>query len=430
MTAVIPSSALARQAAGGISGRMLANAALAMAVFLGGFVLFEPAPYELFFIPVIFFWTIAGLRFPRSIMPLMLLLLVFAAGGLIASTQVTGWEKAPLYMAVSIFLALTSMFLAAVIADEPDRLGLIMKVYVASAAFAAFLGILGYFSAFPGAYELFTKFHRARGPFQDPNVFGPFLVLPTVWLARTILTRPIFGSLGHLALLALLVLGIFLSFSRAAWGLTAVGLMLLWFLLFFNEPAATKRLRLLALAGSGIVVVALLIMGALLIPQVSELFAERAKLVQDYDGERLGRFARHIIGFKLAMDNPLGIGALEFSKRLPEDPHNTFLKSLVAYGWLGFVAYVSLVVWTFARAFPILFKRRPWVPYLQCAYVVFTGHVFISMVIDIDHWRHYYLILGVIWGIIALDVRASRPKTALPARAEHAKDLALRSGNG
>ena len=39
-------------------------------------------------------------------------------------------------------------------------------------------------------------------------------------------------------------------------------------------------------------------------------FEQRAKVVQDYDGAQLGRFARHAIGFNWALENPLGIGPL------------------------------------------------------------------------------------------------------------------------
>jgi len=33
-----------------------------------------------------------------------------------------------------------------------------------------------------------------------------------------------------------------------------------------------------------------------------------------------------------------------------------------------------------------------------------------SVIIDIDHWRHYFLVLGVLWGLIA----ASRAYLAQP----------------
>ena len=60
--------------------------------------------------------------------------------------------------------------------------------------------------------------------------------------------------------------------------------------------------------------------------------------MQDYDGARLGRFARYGIGFQMAMEHPLGIGPLVFGTIYGEDTHNIWLKALMDYGWLGFAS--------------------------------------------------------------------------------------------
>ena len=44
---------------------------------------------------------------------------------------------------------------------------------------------------------------------------------------------------------------------------------------------------------------------------------------------------------------------------------------------------------------------------LPAVYAAYLG-VAESAIIDIDHWRHYFLILGVLWGLMA----ASRPYLA------------------
>ena len=151
------------------------------------------------------------------------------------------------------------------------------------------------------------------------------------------------------------------------------------------------------------------------IPAVAELFTTRAQLAQDYDSARLGRFARYGIGFQMAMEHPLGIGPLVFGQIYGEDTHDIWLKALMDYGWLGFASWAIMIGWTIAAGFRILFRDRPWQPYLLCAYVVFIGHVALGTVIDTDHWRHFYLLLGLIWGCIALEYRYQR--RALPASA-------------
>ena len=71
-----------------------------------------------------------------------------------------------------------------------------------------------------------------------------------------------------------------------------------------------------------------------------------------------------------------------------------------------------MVCWTIAAGFRILFRDRPWQPFVLCAYVVFIGHVALGTVIDTDHWRHFYLLLGLIWGGIALEYRYQRQRPA------------------
>jgi hypothetical protein len=52
-----------------------------------------------------------------------------------------------------------------------------------------------------------------------------------------------------------------------------------------------------------------------------------------------------------------------------------------------------------------LFVRTPWQPAYQAIYAAYVGVIFESVIIDIDHWRHYFLILGVLWGLMAASRR-------------------------
>jgi len=149
----------------------------------------------------------------------------------------------------------------------------------------------------------------------------------------------------------------------------------------------------------------LLLLVALQFDAVSSLFSERAKAVQDYDGGRIGRFARHLMGYELALTKPLGVAPLEFGFIFGEDTHNNFVKALMDYGWIGFVSWVTIMLWTLIGGFKLLFRQRPWLPYYQIAYVVVLGHHIIGNVIDTDHWRHFYLLTGIVWGGFALEAK-------------------------
>lgn len=393
---------------------LISSAAVFLGIFLSGFVISEPAPYELYMAGLIAIWALFGLRISRAALPLLVLLVTMNIGGMIAMTQMSDLANTPLYLSVSLFLAFTAVFFASVTAVQPSLYRLIFFAYVVSAVITSLLGIAGYFHAFPGA-EMFTKYDRAAGAFQDPNVFGPFLVLPGIYLLYLLLTGPI-PRMPLLAVpLLIITAGIFFSFSRGAWGMFAVSAILLTGCLFLQSASGMFRLRVvvMTIAALSLLVIAMIVI--LQLPGVAEMFSNRAHLEQSYDTARLGRFARYAIGFQMALEHPFGIGPLVFGTIFGEDTHDIWLKMLMDYGWLGFVSFLTLVAWTIAAGFRILLRDRPWQPYLLCAYVAFIGNIGLGTFIDIDHWRHVYLLLGLIWGAIALEYQHQRLlRPALP----------------
>ncbi len=391
--------------------RLIGSALLALGVFLSGFVISEPAPYELMLSVQIALFFLAGLKISRAVGPLLILLLLFNVGGMLSLMVMADLSGAPMYMAVSLFLALTAVFYAAMIEDDHRRLGLIFRAWVAAAVITALLGILGYFHAFPGA-DVFTLYDRAKGAFQDPNVFGPYLVAPALYLMYRLLTGGLAAAPLTLAGLLVLTLGIFLSFSRAAWGLYLFSALALIAVMLLKERTAAFRLKIFTLALAALLLAMLSVGLALQSKKVSDLFLNRAKLVQDYDGARLGRFERHKMGFLMAMERPLGLGPMVLGKMFGEDEHNIWLKSLTTYGWLGFVSYLLLVWSTLVIGFRALLRDRPWQPYLMIAWIVLAGHTMIGNVIDLDHWRHVYMLFGLIWGCFALEQAHGRKASA------------------
>jgi O-antigen ligase len=395
---------------------LISTAAVAFGVFLSGFVIEEPAPYELYMVGLIAVWALFGLRISRAVAPLLVLLVLFNIGGMIAMTQMSEITDTPLYLGVSLFLAFTAVFYAAVTEAQPALYRLIFLAWIAAGVVTSTLGIIGYFGLLPGT-EIFTKYGRAAGAFQDPNVFGPFLTLPGIYLLYRLLT----GRISRMPLLAvpllIIVAGIFFSFSRGAWGLFGASAILLTGALFLQSESGAFRLRIVVMS---VAVIALLVLAMLIVlqlPGVAEIFTSRAQLAQDYDTARLGRFARYAIGFQMAMEHPLGIGPLVFGQILGEDTHDIWLKALLDYGWLGFACWAIMILWTIAAGFRLLFRNRPWQPFVLCAYVVFIGHVALGTFIDTDHWRHFYLLLGLIWGGIALEWRYQRKPRPLATAA-------------
>lgn len=376
---------------------------LGLVVFLIGFVFFEPAPYELLIVPMLVIWFAFGLTIKRGFLPLTLMVLCFVCGGMIAATQKVDVGGSFFYIVVTTFLATTSIFYAALIAEKPgERLRIIFNAYITAAIIGALIGILAYFRVLPNS-DTFIFAGRAAGPFEDPNVFGPFLALPIVFLLRQILVQPLNRNFLNILGLMILLAAVFLAFSRAAWGLTAVGMMMMIAIVFISSNSSRLRTKITIMSVFMVIILIGMLVFALSFEAVSSLFSERARLVQSYDGARFGRFARYSYGIEWIMEKPLGYGFGKSRETFGEDTHNVYIKAFLVYGWLGGIAYLSLVGTTIYAAFKNILKDRPWQGYLQVCLIVIIGHALVGLVVDIDRWRHLYLVYGLTWGMIAAE---------------------------
>lgn len=389
------------------------------AVFSSGFVLREPSFYEMLMVPAIGFYFLTGLTLNRYILPLFIFWLLINAGGILAISQSRVIDDEPIYIAVSVFLAFTAVFYAALISSNPVKYGnLIAIALVAAATGTALLGILGYFNLIPGG-EIFTLYGRAKGAFKDPNVFGPYLIFPTVYLVSCLIQWPMQKSIKIVPVFFILIVGIFLSYSRAAWGLTALSVAGIIGLSFLTELNFSKKSRIILIVFIGALFLFAAMMAALTLDAVTDILDQRLSLKKNYDDTR---FTQHAFGFDLAARKPFGIGALEFGKNFVQDPHNTYLKMLLAYGWTGFISYVLLVLYTLFLSVPLLFKTRPWQSLLQVSFIVWLGHIIIGGLIDTDHWRHFYVLNGFVWGFIGAEY-LSRRKEAIFVHRQSAKEI-------
>jgi O-antigen ligase len=374
---------------------------VAVWIFTGGMVLFEPSPYELTFLIVLPLAFVAGMGLYRSTFGLLAILIGFTPFALVACFQVrfTPISDALIFSIVTVFLLLTAYFIANYVAEDTERrMRLVMRAYTAVAMISAMIGTLAYLGIMPGA-DIFLRYGRAKAAFNDPNVFGPFLILPAMYALQRLLL-----SSGRSAIIAggiymVLFVGVFVSFSRAAWGHFALSSLIVLVLCFWLEAAARDKVRIMimSLLGAAMLVVALA--GLLSIPSVASLFEQRAA-GQNYDSGETGRFGRQGYAFELALDHPLGIGPHEFRNlRIIEEPHNVYVTVLHVYGWGGGAIYYLLVILTLWRGVAALTRPSPYRLMMIPLVATFTMLVGESAIIDSDHWRHYYLLIGLIWGI-------------------------------
>ncbi|WP_332714815.1 O-antigen ligase family protein [Pelagibacterium mangrovi] len=388
----------------GGSARKALGFIVALWIFSGGFVIVEPSPYEVMFIIAFTVALAGGLKLHRDTLPVLIITLAFAPFALISPffMRYQGVLDGLIFNLVTIFLLITSYFAANFVAQSPHtHMRLIAKAYVAIAVITALVGALAYIGILPGE-DFFLRFGRAKAFFNDPNVYGPFLMLP----AAIVLQRTLLGT-GRAALwngLAYLVIfiGVFVSFSRGAWGHLAATSLLVFAMAFFLEASAREKVRLLLIAIGGIMVLAAAMAVLLSIPVVAELFAHRFTLTQSYDTGETGRFGRIWYTLDLALNNPWGIGPLEFGYlRISEQPHNTYTNVLLTYGWGGALAYYVLVGWTLLIGGKTLFRPSPHRTLLIPVFATFVPMILLSGIIDTDHWRHWFLVTGLVWGICA-----------------------------
>jgi hypothetical protein len=368
--------------------------------FAGGFVFIEPGPYEVVGAATLFVFAITGLALRPVLAPLILLLTLLNLGYALSLFEVEARTQLVIWVLVSVYLSLTAIFFAAMLgANTEARLRWLLRGYVAAAIAVSLLAIGGYFGLFGGLSARFLVYGRATGTFKDPNVFAAFLVLPGLLILQRMLAGRRSQFLGGGILLMIVMGGLFLSFSRAAWGQFVLCAILLMALTFVTSSSANERLRIVVVAAIGGMAAATLIAALLSMDQVSALFEERASLTQSYDTGHTGRFGRYTIAFQKLLEYPFGMGPLQF--QFPEAPHNVYLNSFVTGGWISGAAYLTLTLVTLAAGLRYVPVRTPWQPIYHAVYVAFIGIVIEGIIIDSDHWRHYFLILGVLWGLIA-----------------------------
>jgi O-antigen ligase len=206
--------------------------------------------------------------------------------------------------------------------------------------------------------------------------------------------------------------GLFLSFSRGAWGHFAASAAIFFALSYVTRRSVSERARIVAFAVIACIALVLLVLALLSLPQVSVLFEERSRLMQSYDAESTGRFGRHILGALLMLDHPFGIGPMQFTTYFSEDPHNSVLAAFAAGGWLAGLAYIALIVSTVVAGFRQAFVRSPLQQRYIAVYATFLGAVGESYIIDVLHWRHFFMLIGVLWGLMVASRRQERGRAA------------------
>jgi O-antigen ligase len=377
------------------------RAMLWLLVASGFFVIQEPAPYELLFLIVFILFLPVGMRIPKPALPLVIFLILYNVGGalgLIGSPEDAISRK---FVIVSFYMAITGVFFCFIVAEDPlKRMATIRNAYAVAGVIAAITGIIGYFGWF-GMGEAWAPLWRAQGTFKDPNVLSTFLIPPFIFLAQDLLLGKARRPMVAATALLVISFGLLLAFSRGAWGNVMLASLLLVVLTFVLTPSPALRNRIMVSALAGGIALVILVVIALNIPAIHRLFEIRASLAQSYDVGETGRFGNQIASLPLILTQPNGMNPRHFHYIFGEDPHNVYLNAFASYGWLGGASFLTMVITSFWAGWRGIIIRAPWQHHAIAVYCTLVSTLLQAIQIDIDHWRHFYLLLGSNWGLFA-----------------------------
>jgi O-antigen ligase len=396
-------------AVGGIGALAVLALALAryettvvLGVALIAVVKVEPAPADAILLVAMLVAVVTG-RFDLARAPTTMVICVSALLALSAISTVEAIDRHRAYefLAITVYLGLFVLWFSTYV-DSTRRARAVLLAYVGAAVVAAALGTLALVAPIPGrATLLYHGCCRAEGFFKDPNVFGPFLIPAVVLLLEEVLApRLLSGRRAvKLAGLAILTLGVLVSYSRAAWLNLAVAVVILLVVHAMRRGGARAALDLL-------LVVALLACAgaAYLSLSGSEGFLRERAGLQSYDTER---FATQKAGLALAVEHPLGIGPGQFDIREPISSHNTYVRVLAEQGVLGFAALLGLLLGTLAFAVANAAAGRSTYGIGSAALLAaWCGLLANSFFIDTLHWRHLWFVAALVWAATMLRYRS------------------------
>ncbi|MBD8905578.1 O-antigen ligase family protein [Methylorubrum zatmanii] len=430
MTGAIPAASPSRWSAGAW-GRIpalravhgLASLLHAAFIFFACFAFSDTSPYDVIAIPTILLWLALGIRLHRGAVPLVFLLLTYLGAIVVALLPYLNEPLSVTWTVQLVYLVVTCIFFAMLYADETaERIEVALKAYTASCVLSAVLGVVGYLQLL-GIEDLFYRYGRASGTFQDPNVFGSFLTLGALYLMHGLLSGTTRWPSLSLASLLVVMAGIFLSFSRGSWGGTVMAVAVMVGALYTSSRsrALRRRIVIIGLAAAGLGAVALA--GLLSISSVAETFQTRAAVTQDYDEGETGRFGNQIRGMGMLLEDPLGMGPLRWRQIFNLEPHNSYIGSFANGGWLAGAAFIALVAATCFVGFRLMARPSPYRAHAQIVFPALLMFFLQAMQIDVEKWRHVYMMLGMVWALEAARLRWDRrpASPASGARPEHSR---------
>jgi len=360
-----------------------------------GFVRIEPAPFDFLFFITFGLGIVRGkLRWPATIRHrvLQIGLWGFLLANLLSTVGVVPIDHSVRFLIITIYGFVICLYVL-MYAEQAGSLDPVVYGYLISAVVSASLAVLGILDiGSTGGY--FTESGvRARAFFKDENVFAPFLIPPLLILVDRMVHRKLKlrSGISHTLVIFLLIAGVVLSFSRAAW-INLVISLLIWFLILLPSMPREKKIRLLCSALAMFVIIILVIQ----LGGFGEFVLQRWS-VKSYDEER---FRNQAAGVIFGLSSPFGLGPGNWPSS-----HSLYSRTLAEQGLLGFATLGVILVGLLTGLFGSILKNAGNEGTSLPARVLFAslvGQMTNSIVIDSIHWRHLWLLIGLVWATLEL----------------------------
>jgi O-antigen ligase len=389
------------------------HAAVALAFGLLGLVLVEPAPADgVFAVLLAIAFVTRRFRLRAVPLPIVIAIGTLLVLNLLSGVQVEDADRAASYFLITLFVAAIGLWLPSYVVTR-RRARLIVRAYLVAAVSSSAIGVLALFAPVPAA-DVLVEGGRVKALFQDPNVFGPFLIPALLILVEEIVNPRLLTSRlpTKAAAAVILALGVLFCYSRGAWLSVGLGLLIMGIVLSMRRGGARRAIALLAVAA----VAAAAVAGTVVVTGSGDFLAERAR-PQTYDQDR---FSGQRASLDVARAYPFGAGPGQFESIASISAHSTYARVLGEQGFPGLLTLVALFVFTLAFAVRNAFAGRGTFGIGSAALLgAWCGLLANSFFIDTLHWRHLWIVAALIWvasvrGYALGTAASARPPVAAP----------------
>lgn len=407
---------------------------LAVILAASAYVTVEPAPFDALMIGFsVLFLVVVGFRVPQVLFPVTLTLSLFFLFHLPGLLLVTDWERALLYGLITVYLAVAAYVVALVVTMQGPAAVLAGGVGYSGAILLTFLAVLLDASGvLPLRDEIYFGGTRLKGFFKDPNVLGP-AAIPALMLAFPMAAHLVergtsrlvaYSGASFVATVSAWI--VYSSYSRGAWAACLAAILAASALGTYFRPTA---IRLAALGFAGLFAVVSLTSPGSLISALEWVGNKDSMLLERLAGGQLqrydeDRFAIHELLLDKIGDNPLGFGPGQTETYVGANystvsgsgaSHNSYVRVAFEYGIAGLLTYIALVAITLWFAFVVSSRAGSVGAYGRALFAVNCAVLVSAVAIDTIHWRHYWVVMGLTWGLFAW-VRAHERSDALSQR--------------